>query len=99
MISGHTFEVGTTTTFDVLTNSVYIITNVLYNKRYKVEAWLDEATRAPSITTSNASGKLAFTINNAIQDQTRIRYSVYETVVEQRQSVSKALKFKPQADE
>jgi hypothetical protein len=76
-----------------------VITLYNYNKKHKVEVWLDESSRAPSIDTFDAGGKLAFTINNAIQDQTRIRYSVYETVVEQRQAVSKALKFKPQADE
>ncbi len=98
LIGGNTFETGTTTTFTVLADSVYVITNVAYDATYKVDAWLDEDGHVTNITTSNASGFLAFTIDRAIADGTRIRYSVYDVVVQQRQAVSKALKFKPTAD-
>lgn len=98
LIGGNTFQTGVTTTFTVLTDSVYIVTNVAYDATYKVDGWLNEDGHLTDITTSNASGFLAFTINRAVQDGSRIRYSVYDEVVQQRQSISKALRFKPQAD-
>lgn len=90
--------VKTTVSFTLTGSSAFILTNVTYDATYKVDAWLDEDGHVTDITTSNASGFLAFTINRAIADGTRIRYSVYDVVVQQRQSVSKALKFKPTAD-
>ncbi len=98
LIGGNTFQTGVTTTFTVLTDSVYIVTNVAYDATYKVDGWLNEDGHLTDITTSNASGFLAFTINRAVQDGSRIRYSVYDEVVQQRQAISKALRFKPQAD-
>ena len=98
LIGGNTFESGVTTTFTVGVDSVYIVTNVAYDATYKVDAWLNEDSHITSITTANASGFLAFTISRAVQDGSRIRYSVYDEVVQQRQSISKALRFKPQAD-
>jgi hypothetical protein len=81
----------------VATASVFVVTNVAYNKDYLVEVWLDEISKAKKITTSNQNGVLAFTIGHPVQDNSVIRYSVYDRVVTQRQSLSKALR--PQADE
>ena len=93
------FTVGVTAEFTIDANSATITTNVSYVATYKVEAWLSETARATNITISNSGGFLAFTINHILQPNTRIRYTVYETVVEQRQAVSKALrKIKPTAD-
>lgn len=94
------FEAGTATVvFNVLPTGVYVKTNLDYNSTYFVEVWLDETSKAQTITTSNADGKLAFTIADPIQPDTRLRYTVYNRAVEQRQAVSKALrKFKPTAD-
>jgi hypothetical protein len=80
----------------ITTTSVFIVTNVAYNKKYLVEVWLDEQSKATKITTSDVSGALAFTIGHPIQDNSVIRYNIYDKVVEQRQSLSKALR--PQAD-
>ena len=93
------FTVGVTTEFTVDANSATVITNVAYVATYKVEVWLSETAKATNIVTSNSNGFLAFTINHPLQPNTRIRYTIYETVVEQRQAVSKALrKIKPVAD-
>jgi hypothetical protein len=81
----------------VATASVFVVTSVAYNKDYLVEVWLDEISKAKKITTSNQNGVLAFTIGHPVQDNSVIRYSVYDRAVTQRQSLSKALR--PQADE
>lgn len=99
LIDGNTFETDVTTQFTVLTDSAYIVTNVAYNPTYIVDAWLDENGHATNLQTANDAGYLAFTIPHTLADGTRIRYSVYDKVVEQRQAVSKALrKIKPSAD-
>ena len=88
-----------TVDFQLLTVGAYVITDVDYVVDMGVEVWLDEQSRATSITVENQQGKLAFTINNDIQDGSRLRWTAYDTVIEQRQSLSKALrKFKPEAD-
>lgn len=88
-----------TAQFQLLPVGAYIVVNLAYNPKYKVEVWLDESSKATSIDVSDAAGSFAFTINNAIQPGTRLRYTIYDNVVEQRQAVSKALrKFKPTAD-
>jgi hypothetical protein len=91
------FQGGTfTTAFAMSTASALVTTNINYNKDYLVEAWLNENGRATITSTENIGGKLAFTIGHAIYDGTRIDYTVYDKVVAQRQSLSKALR--PQAD-
>jgi hypothetical protein len=93
------FESGITTTLNILSGGVYISTTLNYNAEFRVEAWLDENTKAASITNSNNQSKFAFTINESIADGTRIRYTVFATYVEERQAISKALrKLKPEAD-
>ena len=88
-----------TVDFQLLPVGAYVITDVDYVTDMGVEVWLDEESRATSITVQNQTGKLAFTINNEIRDGTRLRWTAYDTVIEQRQSLSKALrKFKPEAD-
>lgn len=89
-----------TAEFTVDAEGAYVVVNLEYSADYHVEVWLDETSRATSITKSNDQGRLAFRINHVIQDGTRIRYTVYDEVVEQRQSLSKALRrIKPTADE
>ncbi len=85
-----------TVDFTASTNSARILTNIDFNKDYLIEVWLNDFSRAKDITMENDTGKLAFTINYAIYNDTSIRYTVYDRVVTQRQSLSKALR--PQAD-
>ena len=88
-----------TASFTLSNNSAYVLTNIGYDKKYKVEVWLDENSKATSITISDAGGSLAFTINHHIEPGTRIRYTIYDNVIEQRQAITKALrKIKPVAD-
>lgn len=89
-----------TAEFIVDATGAYIVVNLEYNSKYQVEVWLNESSRATNITKSNDQGRLAFRINHKLQDGTSIRYTVYDQVVEQRQSLSKALRrIKPTADE
>lgn len=91
-----------TVDFQITTTGAYILTNVNFDQNYLVEVWLGEGSRAVDIEISNVSGKLAFTINHQIQPGSEVRWSVFDQVIEQRQSLSKALKnrrIKPQADE
>lgn len=94
------YESGDDTAFfELRDSSAYFILNLEYNNSYNVEVWLDEDAKAYDITTSNANGSLAFTINHPIPFNTRIRYTVFSRVIEQRQFPSKALKrIKPEAD-
>ena len=85
-----------TVDFTASTNSARILTNIDFNKDYLIEVWLNDFSKAKDITMENDTGKLAFTINYAIYNDTSIRYTVYDRVVTQRQSLSKALR--PQAD-
>ena len=95
------FEEGDSTTFfELYDKSAYFILNLDYNPKYTIEAWLDEDARAYNITTSNANGKLAFTINHPVPPDTRIRYTVFSRIVPQQQFPSKALhRIKPEADD
>jgi hypothetical protein len=71
-----------------------------YNANFRVEAWLNESSQAQNVTNQNVSGKFGFTIPETVVAGTRIRYTVFAKFVEQRQSVSKALrKIKPVADQ
>jgi hypothetical protein len=89
-----------TVNFYMSTDSFYILTNIVKQPNMVVEVWLDEESRAIDITLSESNGFLAFTVNHPILASTVIRWTVYDQVVEQRQSLSKALrKLKPTADE
>jgi hypothetical protein len=91
-----------TVDFQITTTGLYILTAIDYRDDLFVEVWLGEGSRATDIKNINASGKLAFEIRHQVQPDTEVRWSVFDQVVEQRQSVSKALKnrrIKPQADE
>lgn len=78
--------------FQVSDTYVFIKTNLDYAENYKIEAWLDENTLARDITIEDTQGKLSFKINEYILENSRIRYTVYDKIVEQRQATSKALK-------
>jgi hypothetical protein len=88
---------GVTDSIEVLTDYVNIITTIDYSAEYKVEAWINEDGRA-TVTTYEVNGKLAAKLNDSIRDGSRVRYTIYDNVVPQRQSLSKALKIKPRAD-
>lgn len=84
------------------TGTLYILTNVNYHDDLFVEVRVGEDSRAKDIVNINVDNKLAFTINDQIQPDSDVRWSVFDEAVEQRQSLSKALKnrrIKPQADE
>jgi len=85
-----------TQNLELTATSAVVTTNVPYNKDYLVEVWLDEQSKATKITMSNFSGAIQFTIGHPIADNSVIRYTIYDKVVAQRQSLSKALR--PQAD-
>ena len=87
---------GITQDLQLTATSATVTTNVPYNKDYLVEAWLDEQSKVKKITMSNGGGNIVFTIGHPIQDNSVIRYTIYDRVVTQRQSLSKALR--PQAD-
>lgn len=89
---------GVTADFQLTNTGAIIITSTPFDADHQVEAWIDENSRA-SVTVYDEGSALAFTINDPIQDGSRIRYTIYDQVVEQRQSLSKALrKIKPIAD-
>jgi len=88
-----------TVDFEVRVNGLYVLTDINYNADLQVEVWVNESGKAVTITKSNESGKLSFVIGHPEIIDARIRWTVYDGVVEQRQSLSKALrKIKPQAD-
>lgn len=96
-----------TVDFQLLPVGAYIITDINYVANMTVEVWLNEGSQATSITLQNQQGKLAFTINDKLlvatglvpQDAISLRWTAYNSSIEQRQSLSKALrKIKPQAD-
>lgn len=100
VVVGEAFDpAGITTAFTVNPSNVVIVTSLNYNANFKVEVWLNESSQAQLVTNQNVSGKFGFTIPEIVDDGVRIRYTVFATYVEQRQSVSKALrKIKPEAD-
>ena len=86
--------------FQVADSYVFIKTNLDYADKYKIEAWIDENTLARDITLENSQGKLSFKINDYLLENSRIRYTVYDNIVEQRQATSKALrKIQAEVDE
>ena len=97
-----TVEYPKYTTTDVVVSAAQLIisTNLPYDAKFKAEVWLNESSKAINIKTESSNGLLRIVIEHAIQSDTRIRYTVYDQVVEQRQSLSKALRrIKPTADE
>jgi hypothetical protein len=76
--------------------SATILTNINYDANYLVEVWLNETSKATDVAFTNIAGKINIVINHSIYDGTAIRYTIYDRVVTQRQSLSKALR--PQAD-
>lgn len=86
--------------FQVDEISAFVKTSLDYNDKLGVEVWLNEDAQIPNIDIQDSEGKLAFRINHAILPDTKIRYNVYGKIVQQKQSVSKALrKIRAEADE
>ena len=94
------FTVGNgTVDFEVRVNGLYVLTDINYGADLQIEVWVNESGKAVTINKSNESGKLSFVIGHPEIVDARLRWTVYDGVVEQRQSLSKALrKIKPQAD-
>jgi hypothetical protein len=91
------WEAGSfTVNFTMSLTSATILTNINYDADYLVEVWLNETSKAVDVAFTNVAGKINIVINHSIYDGTAIRYTVYDRVVTQRQSLSKALR--PQAD-
>ena len=88
-----------TVAFEVRTNGLYVLTDIDYNTNLQVEVWINENGKAINITKANETGKLSFVIGHPEVVDAKLRWTVYDVVVDQRQSLSKALrKIKPQAD-
>jgi hypothetical protein len=99
-VNGNRFDSGVTQQFDVNGATTYVRTSLDYNAKYKVEIWADETMKITQVTNLPAvNGKFAFRIDQEIPDNVQVRYTVYAGAVQQKQSLSKALRFKPRADE
>lgn len=89
----------TTKNFFLDAGKAVIVTDITYSSESRVEVWIDESSKATDITYFNDANKLKFKINDSLNANSTIRYTVYSSSVEQRQSVSKALrKIKPTSD-
>jgi hypothetical protein len=78
---------------------IFVLTDINFVEDLYIEVWVDEDSKAQHIEKINENGKLAFNITDTLLSDSRLRWIVYDVVVEQRQSLSKALrKIKPQAD-
>jgi hypothetical protein len=71
-----------------------VVTKVPYNSTYGVKSYLN--TIKITNTIANAAGNLSFTVSNTLSTNDLLEYTVYETVVEQRQTLSDILR--PSAD-
>ena len=84
-----------TSAFDITTGIV--TTRTAYNSTYGVKLFVDRSIMPQSkIQIQNQSGFLSFRVLDAIAVGQRIEWSIYSEVIEQRSSLSKALK--PRAD-
>jgi hypothetical protein len=93
------FPKYTTTGVVIEDTGIVVSTNLPYDAKFTAEVWLNESSKATNVIVESASGFLRIKILHIIQPDTRIRYSIYDQVVEQRQSLSKALRrIKPEAD-
>lgn len=96
------FESGKATVdFQVLSDGIYVLTNVDKSIVELVEIWVGEDAKitVPTQNFTDVAGKLAFTVDYKFNNNTSLRYSIYNRAVAQRQSLSQALKkIKPQAD-
>lgn len=71
------------------------VTKQLYDAKYAVEVWVNES-RNPVTSTFNEGGKLGFYVKLDMKVGDTIRWTIYQVAVQQRQSLSKALR--PRAD-
>jgi len=71
-----------------------IITTEDYNSNYGIEAFVNEV--PIKVVTSNRNGKLAFVVKTKVKVGDKIEWSMYKQQIDQRQSLSKALR--PEAD-
>jgi hypothetical protein len=89
-----------TTAFTIVDSLMTITTNLVYADNYGIELWVNEESKFAAKEILNANNKLAFTVDVVPANNSKIRYNVFNRVVEQRQPISKALrKIKAEADE
>jgi len=75
-------------------NTKTVVTKTTYVSTYGVKSILNGT--IITNTTSNSSGNLAFTVSNTLSSNDLLEYTVYETVLVEKQSLSDALR--PTAD-
>ena len=103
-VNSDTFIAKTTNTFTLTDQTSafnrttgIVTTRTAYNSTYGVKLFVDRNIMPQSkIQILNQSGFLAFKVLDAIDVGQRIEWSIYSEVIEQRSSLSKALK--PRAD-
>ena len=103
-VNSDTFIAKTTNTFTLTDQTSafnrttgIVTTRTAYNSTYGVKLFVDRYSMPQSkIQIQNQSGFLAFKVLDAIAVGQRIEWSIYSEVIEQRSSLSKALK--PRAD-
>ena len=103
-VSSDTFIAKTTNTFLIsAATSAFnrttgvVTTRTVYNSTYGVKLFVDRSIiPQDKIQIQNQSGFLAFSVLEPIEIGQRIEWSIYSEVIEQRSSLSKALK--PKAD-
>jgi hypothetical protein len=95
------FSAGQITENFVIDEDLMIITtNIDYADNYGVEAWVNEESKVLVKELFKINDKLAFSIDGVAAPDSKIRYSVFNRVVEQRQPISKALRtIRAEADE
>lgn len=94
IFSGDFTPVHGSTTESINIISKEIFTNVAYDPKYGVQAFVMD--NELNIEVFNGGGFVAFRVKNILLPNDRITYKVYKTVVDQRQSLSQALR--PRAD-
>jgi hypothetical protein len=82
-------------TLNIDISSKKIITKVLYKQSYGVEVWIAD-TITPVLQKINENGNMAFIVKDELTIGSSLRWSIFEQTIQQRQSLSKALR--PRAD-
>ena len=85
-----------TTSFTLSSTSPYgtVVTNVHYVSTYGIRSKINGA--PINVTMNNSSGNIGFTVTNTLTAGDLLEYTVYQHVINERQSLSQALR--PSAD-
>lgn len=102
MIQTDTFTIKSTNTFRNTDPTALIdlpgkkiVTKYPYNSAYGVEVWINDTVN-PVVSVFKENNRVAFTVQYNMSFGDTVRWSIFEQQVEQRQSLSKALR--PKAD-